>query len=233
MEHTSPINRWRLEIEFLEQGDIYFFYKPKRSAKKVAGINDVARFFFVLDPSGDSPPRYIVMGNKKMPELTDGSKTNWGFIQIVGGRGFKTHKTLTNNRIKNASRPSGEGIYSIISHRDHTHLLYSLELPRKIGPVQKAFNIKEEANYVFMNRPTKNSPTSFEEPFSNFSPVSSRYLNERGTEILLVGVGEDIGRLGISAKTDFENVNTADIFSKLEVDRERHPIDALIKGEWE
>lgn len=225
-------NKWKLDIRFLEQGNIYFFYKPRRDIESVQGFQDVSRFYFVLDPFSESLPRYIVMGNKKMPNMNDGNKSVWGFIQMVGGRGFKTYNKLTTKRLRNASRPAGEGIYLIVSHRNHTHLLYSLELPENPGEVQRAFSIQKEANYVFLNRPTENSPTSPEEPFSNFTRVSSQYLDRRGTEILLVGVGSDIGRLGISAKKDYETLNTADIFSSLEVDRERHPTDALITGEW-
>lgn len=34
----------------------------------------------VLDPEGEASPRYIVMGNKKLPEINDGGKT----IKIAG-----------------------------------------------------------------------------------------------------------------------------------------------------
>jgi hypothetical protein len=229
---TAQSSRWKLDIEFIEQGDIYFFYKPKKEAEKVNGINDVSRFYFVLDPEGDAPPRYIVMGNKRLPEFSDGGKTTWGFVQIVGGRGFKTYKTPTATQSKTSSRPAGEGIYAVINHRDHTHLLYSLELPNQIGPVQTSFNIRREANYVFLIRPVATSPKSPDEPFSNFMPAKSNELGKRGTEILLIGVGQDIGRLGIRARADEETIDSADIFSKLEMSIKRHPIESLISGDW-
>ena len=232
MENASQ-GRWQLDIQFLEQGDIYFFYKPKKGIEKTSGRNDVSRFYFVLDPAGTSLPRYIVMGNKKMPDIHDGDQSTWGFVQIVGGRGFKTFKKLTAVREKTASRPAGEGIYLLASHRTHTHLLYSLELPMHPGVVQKAFNIKSEANYIFLERTVEKSPNSPEEPFSNFSPVKPEDLDKRGTEVLLVGVGSDIGRLGITSQKDFETLQTADIFTKLEVDKDRHPTKPLISGDWE
>jgi len=34
--------------EVLEQGDIYLFYRPKKGAEEVKGIEDVRRFFMVL-----------------------------------------------------------------------------------------------------------------------------------------------------------------------------------------
>ena len=39
-----------MDAEILEQGDIYFFYRPKKSAEEVKGIEDVRRFFMVTAP---------------------------------------------------------------------------------------------------------------------------------------------------------------------------------------
>lgn len=226
-------NRWKIDLTFIEQGDIYFFYKPKKGIETVSGIEDVSRFFIVLDPL-DSPARYIVMGNKKMPEVNDGGETTWGFIQMVGGRGFRTYKEQKGAPKKGASRPAGEGIYAIVKHRDHSHLLYRLELPKRIGEVQKAFSIEKEGNYIFLHRAAHRYPSSPDKPFSNYSPVSiTKSLNQRGTQVLLVGVGGDIGRLGIRAEHEEESMQTADIFSKLKVDTTRHPSTALLSGKWE
>jgi hypothetical protein len=231
---SKPKNRWRSDIEFLEQGDIYFFYKPKKEVVLVKGWDDVARFYFVLDPQGQALPRYIVMGNKKMPSFADGDqKTTWGFVQIIGGKGFATTLTQTPARQKTASRPAGEGIYTIVKHGDHVHLLYALELPRKSGRVQKEFNISSQANYIFSTRDVTVSPSSPEQPFSNFSPADLSKLNQKGTEVLLIGIGADITRLGLAADRDQETLQTADIFSSLKVDITRHPIGSLISGEWE
>ncbi len=221
---------WSINIHFLEKGDIYFFYKPKKEIVKATSITDVARFFFVLAPS-EGKYRYIVLGNKKMPSTRDGGNPSWGLIQMVGGRGFAAWSPGKINT-SNSSRPAGEGIYTIITHRDHTHLLYSLELPRVRGAVQKEFNIAAEGNYIFLERPVKTSPNSIEQPFSNFSPVTKNNLDIRGTEILLVGVGSDVGRLGISVTKDKETMHTADIFNDLKLSPQRHPINSLITGEW-
>jgi hypothetical protein len=42
------------EAEILEQGDIYFFYRPKKAAKEVKGIEDVRRFFMVTAPEEEN-----------------------------------------------------------------------------------------------------------------------------------------------------------------------------------
>lgn len=227
------MKKWKFDVQFVEEGDIYFFYKPKKGIETIKSIDDVSRFFFVLDPYGKEFPRYIVMGNKKMPEVNDGGKTTWGFVQIVGRRGFETYRKV-NKPTKSASRPAGEGIYAIITHRTHSHLLYSLELPKKLGEVQNAFSIQNEANYVLMERPIEQSRKDPDVPFSNFTAVTSpNNLNLRGTEILLVGVGSDIGRLGIKAESEDETLKSADIFSKLKVNSLRHPTEGLVSGRWE
>ena len=40
------------DAEILEQGDIYFFYRPKKDAQEVKGVEDVRRFFMVIAPEG-------------------------------------------------------------------------------------------------------------------------------------------------------------------------------------
>ncbi len=228
------VQKWKIDLEFVEQGDIYFFYKPKKGVEKVEGLSDVSRFFFVLDPADTNRARYIVMGNKRMPSVNDGGDTTWGFVQMVGGRGFATERNIPVPPRKGASRPAGEGIYAIVKHRDHSHLLYSLELPQRIGEVQKAFSIQKEANYIFLHRPVRVRPSSPSAPFSNYSTVSvTENLNHRGTQLLLVGVGADVGRLGVRAERESETFHTADIFSKLKVDKDRHPSHSLLSGKWE
>lgn len=226
-------SKWKIDVSVLEEGDIYFFYKPKRGVEQPRSIEDIARFYFVLQESGSRPPRYVVMGNKKMPQFEVGDKTSWGFIQIVGGRGFEITGRSSKQASKNSSRPAGEGIYAIVSHRTHSHLMYTLELPKEVGEVQKAFNIKKEADYILMQRPAEIGPSFMDLPYSNFLPVRDNYhMNKNGTQLLLIGVGPDIGRIGISAEAEKESLNTSDLINKLKVDVKRHPITSLISGHW-
>lgn len=226
-------NRWKIDLTIFEEGDIYFFYKPKKNVEHPSSLEDITRFYFVLQPRATSPSRYIIMGNKKMPRFDDGDKTMWGFIQIVGGRGFQAGNINPAARKKDASRPVGEGIYAIVFHRSHSHLLYSLELPEHLGVVQAAFNIGRTANYIILERPVKQAPKGPEVPYSNFSSLRDvSNLNERGTEILLVGVGADIGRIGIRAETEEETLATADIIRHLKINPSRHPLSSLIFGHW-
>jgi hypothetical protein len=40
-------NRNNPKPEIPEQGDIYFFYRPKKAAEEVKGVDDIRRFFMV------------------------------------------------------------------------------------------------------------------------------------------------------------------------------------------
>jgi hypothetical protein len=57
------------ESEILEQGDIYFFYRPKKTAEEVKGIEDVRRFFMVTAPEESQLYRLFVIGKKSLPEV--------------------------------------------------------------------------------------------------------------------------------------------------------------------
>jgi hypothetical protein len=49
--NTKTNNNNNMDAEVLEQGDIYFFYRPKKS-EEVKGIEDVRRFFMVTVVTG-------------------------------------------------------------------------------------------------------------------------------------------------------------------------------------
>src|SRR5918911_527575 len=89
MSERNQSNNTNLEPHVLEQGDIYFFYRPKKDAQEVKGIGDVRRFFMVTAPekrkagregeakeedfSADSGKsqlyRLFVIGKKSLPEV--------------------------------------------------------------------------------------------------------------------------------------------------------------------
>jgi hypothetical protein len=66
-----------MDAELLEQGDIYFFYRPKKDAEEVKGIEDVRRFFMVTAPEQENNNnskknqlyRLFVIGKKSLPEV--------------------------------------------------------------------------------------------------------------------------------------------------------------------
>ena len=55
----------------LEQGDIFFFYRPKVRSENVESIEDVRRFFVVLAPESKNLYRLLVIGKKSLPEIRE------------------------------------------------------------------------------------------------------------------------------------------------------------------
>jgi hypothetical protein len=163
------------DAEILEQGDIYFFYRPKKAAEEVKGIGDVRRFFMVTAPekrkaggegeakeedfSADSSKnqlyRLFVIGKKSLPEVRKTeARASERYWARVGGI-FKDANELTRELLSDefrrgdAARPVGEGKYAIVKHhQNHTELAYVLELPNEPGEAQKELGIEKEASYV-------------------------------------------------------------------------------------
>src|SRR5215208_7600339 len=156
-------NNNHADIEILEYGDIYFFYRPKKNSEEVKGIEDIRRFFMVTAPeeTGEKKMgrkkemyRLIVIGKKSLPEIRKtearGSERYWG---RVGGI-FEDPKELTKElfsdefRKGDIARPVGEGKYAIVKYQKHTELAYILEMPKEPGEAQKELGIEKEASYV-------------------------------------------------------------------------------------
>jgi hypothetical protein len=145
--------------EILEQGDIYFAYRPKVRAEaeeeEVAadGLGDVQSFYVVLKPQGGRF-RLINIGRKRLPDV-EGHERNWGFVELIADSGKaieealrrETYDTKTRGeRVQPAARPAGEGVYALVREGGKLHLAWALELPKEPGPVQKAFRIPREAS---------------------------------------------------------------------------------------
>ena len=139
----------------LEQGDIYFFYRPKKDAEEVKGIEDVRRFFMVTAPEKDGEQnnnnksqlyRLFVIGKKSLPEVRKTeARASERYWARVGGV-FNDHNELTEElfsdefRRGDAARPVGEGKYAIIIKRHqkhHTELAYILEMPKELGELKR------------------------------------------------------------------------------------------------
>jgi hypothetical protein len=154
--------------EIIDQGDIFFFYRPKIGTEEVEGIRDVQRFYMVTAAEEDAKGRkkediyrLFLVGQKKLPEIVEGKSTskerNWALNILTTSNAEDIHKELlpaeytTETRGKRrlaAAAPAGEGKYSIVKHNGHTELAYLLELPEIPGPTQKEFEIKKEASYI-------------------------------------------------------------------------------------
>lgn len=247
--------------EVLEQGNIYFIFRPKVEQDQPKGVQDVERFYMVLSPEGKAVYRMIIVGQKTMPDVHDGGERSWGFVDLVTKNPSEIQKALqetqyeTKTRGKRelpAARPAGEGVYAIVRHGDHTHLAYSLELPKSPDKVQRDLQIQEEGSYIIsIKNPEKGAPAGVglrgeqkadfpkklmevfrDRRFADCDPPE--FLDYEGAELILIGAKEDPRKeLGISLPTQKETEKSADIFSDLKLKRSEHPVKPLFEGKWE
>src|SRR5690349_75392 len=146
------------EAKILEQGDIYFFYRPKKGAEEVKSIEDVRRFFMITAPEEENNKsrlyRLFVIGKKSLPEVRKTeARASERYWARVGGI-FKDPNELTKELLSDefrkgdAARPVGEGKYAIVKHQNHAELAYILEMPNEPGEAQNELGIEKEASYV-------------------------------------------------------------------------------------
>ena len=148
--------------QIVEQGDIFFFYRPKVGTEEVTSTEDVQRFYMVTSPEErDNKYRLFVLGRKQLPEIVEDKSTseerNWALNTLTTNNAEDIRRELLaaeyetetkGKRRMAAAAPAGEGKYSIVKHDNHTELAYVLELPEMPGPTQKEFEIKKEASYI-------------------------------------------------------------------------------------
>jgi hypothetical protein len=146
----------------IEEGDIYFFYRPRVEAEEVRGREDIQRFFMVL--AAERPKRtyrLFVVGRKKLPEPASGARhpeqRNWALNVLTTKEPEAIRRALLAQEYSTETRgerfvpgatPVGEGKYQLLRHKDHTELACALALPEEPGPAQEEFDIQKEASYV-------------------------------------------------------------------------------------
>ena len=161
----------KVDVKILEQGDIFFFFRPKVSAKDIKSIEDVRRFYMVLSPeeeqkiiddtnNNDTSPnekkiyRLFIIGKKSLPEIrkTEARSSERFWAQVGGifydSKNLVEDLTADEYRKGDAARPVGEGKYAIIEHQNHAELAFILEMPQEIGEAQKELGIQKEASYI-------------------------------------------------------------------------------------
>jgi hypothetical protein len=190
------------ESQIIEQGDIFFFYRPKVGTEEVEDIGDVQRFYMItsLDDgySGRAGKRkqtiyrLFLVGQKQLPEIVEGKSTskerNWALNILTTSNSEDIRKELlaaeysTETKGKRriaAAIPAGEGKYSIVKHDGHTELAYLLELPEIPGPTQREFEIKKEASYIISVKNPDVKVSGFAAFSENKKPAYSKHLMEK------------------------------------------------------
>lgn len=249
------------QVKALEHGNIYFFYRPRVGDEDPESLADVQRLYMVLSPHGKQRYRLMVIGHKKLPDPSrSGRGRFWGFVDQVTEdpkaieRDLQAHRYGTKTRGERelpAARPAGEGVYRIIRHDQHTHLVYALELPESPGEIQEELNIEDEASYIVsIKNPANPSPRGAglagreaagyperlkkifrDRQFSEADPPD--FLDHPHTEFLLIAAAEDVsGNLGIELHPQREREATAEILNDLKMEKSKHPLKPLFEGDW-
>ncbi len=191
--------------EVLEEGDIYFFYRPKKNSQNVKDMEDVRRFFMVTAPedkyinSKDKKQFYrlLVIGKKSLPEIRKSeARASERFWARVGGI-FEDKNELTKElfsdefRKGDGARPAGFGKYVIVRHKNHSEIAYVLETPEEPGEAQKEFGIEKEASYIIsVINPKKPTPSGY--PSSEETPnYPDKVLQEFDQEENFVSLTKD------------------------------------------
>jgi hypothetical protein len=246
----------------LERGDLYFFYRPKVEEEDPKSREDIQRLYMVLRPESGERHRLIIVGHKRMPKPGQTRENRlWAYVDLVrkdpkavrqalGPEDYST-KTRGERHVPTA-RPAGEGVYRIVAHDGHTHLVYALELPEKPGEVQKALEIEPKMSYIInVANPERGQPRTAGlshgrqahypkylmerfrgRKFSELDPPD--FLDKEGAEVVLITASEDIDKeLGIELKTEHESAASAEIFKDLRLDRSKRPTEPLFEGQWE
>ncbi|MDF0682102.1 MAG: hypothetical protein P0116_14180 [Candidatus Nitrosocosmicus sp.] len=161
----DEINIENNESDILEQGDIYFFYRPKKNSSEVKDIEDIRRFFMVTAPEKQNTRntskntrgkfyRLFVVGKKSLPEIRKSeARASERYWARVGGI-YENQNDLTKElfshefREGDAARPVGVGKYIIVRHQKHAEIAYILETPYKPGYAQEELGIEKEASYI-------------------------------------------------------------------------------------
>lgn len=206
--------------------------------------------------------RLFIIGKKSLPEIrTSEARRSERYWAKVGGI-FENPQELTSELLSDefrkgdAARPVGEGKYAIVKHQDHAELAYVLEMPEEPGEAQRELGIEKEASYIVSiinpkvpvpaGYPSSEEPPNYPESIlkefgenENFISLARdlRFINFQNAQMMLVGAreGRDViqKEFGIDIREEKETVHSADIFSKLKIEKDKVPINPLIEGKFE
>jgi hypothetical protein len=241
----------------LERGDVFFLYRPRVGVEAVRSLDDVARFFVILDPDVRGRERLLIVGRKRLPDPWRHERA-WAIVAKAAERpgelgedlGAREYETRTRGRRRQQeARPVGEGRYVLADHDGHTHLAYTLELPPEPGGAQRMFNLERQASFIVaLRNPEAPAPARAGLPpgrRATLPPeVLERFrgrrwlaiddpglLDREGVELVLIGAGGDAeSELGLDLDIEPEQLATAELFADLKLRPDDLPLDPLIKG---
>ncbi|KAL3131056.1 hypothetical protein ABBQ38_000372 [Trebouxia sp. C0009 RCD-2024] len=208
----------------VEEGRVYFFYRPRVNIDHPTSVADIQRFFMILAPTSrpQAPFRLLIIGKKRLP-IADRHERFFGFVEATADK----METLTGQLGQTGSQPAtrgyntteparvaGEGVYEIVDRGGRkTSFAYKLEIPQELGEVQQELQIKKEASYTLsMKNPTLDDPPNAglskkanyegaqKKQFGNYRWIPCQdpsLLDAERCEFILIGATEDLqGQMG-------------------------------------
>ena len=213
-----------MSAQILEEGRVYFFYRPRvegTDVEDIEDVEDVQRLYMVLRPRGTDRFRVFVIGRKQLPKVDEAHERLWATVtDVVEGAdrvrealGARAYDTKTRGRrCLPAARPAGDGVYILARHGEHTHLAYELLRPEEPGQVQRELNIQPQASYIITVRNPRvppppgmrigtgrspEFPDDLQAAFDDrrFAPVDPPdFLDYEGADLVLIGAAGDPAR---------------------------------------
>ncbi len=237
---------------YVEQGDIYFFYRPKVNVDKVQGLDDVQRLHLVIAPDDADTARLFVVGRKRMPEILKGQQKStvreWMMNDLSGkpkaiGEALAPLEYETKTRgeqQQGEAIPVGEGRYAIFERDSSTRLAYRLSSPQKPGKAQQALGILAEASYVISVRNPSLDVPGFPEAKPNYPKrLQDKFADKRWIDIddaklldypsaqfLLIGAHDALSEEGVTIS------GKANLFKTLGLNKRDWPTEALETGKF-
>jgi hypothetical protein len=247
-------------VETLEQGDIFFLYRPRLEIAEVHGRADMQRLYMVL--AARRPRRIyrlLVIGRKKLPSLTRGQhpeRRNWALVVRVTRHAGDlrheleayTYETRTRGRRQvAAARALAEGRYRLLRHRGHAELAYALELPAHPGPAQQELEIREAASYIIAVKNPEvavpgapapprppDYPPHLREKFGAYRWIDAEpeLLDHENAQLMLLAAhaGDLEAELGVHIPTEAETLATAEVCRELRASCAREAVTPLLEG---
>ena len=187
------------KVRILESGHIAFLYRPQTS--EAQSVNDVARLQIVLQPHEQRLFRVLNLHGYRLPEVRRRGEAVPGSLEL-----WRSPHTLqlslgTKPKLLDSARMAGEGVYCIVRHSDHLHLIHALTLPAGMGRVQKDLNMERQGSYILGLPQTLDADTQIHE-----------FLNTKNASFTFIGANEDVeGELGIDLEPELREHATKEL----------------------
>ncbi|KAK9456454.1 hypothetical protein V1511DRAFT_282781 [Dipodascopsis uninucleata] len=180
--------------EIIEEGSIYFFFRPKVDVDSAKSLTDIQRTYIVLSPfklatshKGDntdnsSDCRLLLVPKKTLPGagerfLSIVSKTGVNKKEIKEFLDQETYDTKTRGeRHVGAARPVCQGVYVLVSDGKTNRLSYAITSPSETTEVENDIGIEPEGRYIVNVRNPEFPPPSTMSPLKD--PKYSKEIME-------------------------------------------------------